>query len=143
MSDRKTTFDPEKAFKLIANGNDEAYALCLALYHWAHTVDDLYDRDQEVTPEWWAEINLTLLDMSWRNSFFRQHYPALFPVIRQSLAAWAASEEYRTHEDVRDRVIAEVLKSQYQDIFFEIAFWCGGLAHQRRCDKELREYSFN
>lgn len=137
------TFDPDLTFKKIANGNDEAYALCWALYDWAHAIDDLYDRDKEVSPEWWAEINLTLLDMAWRNSFFKQNYPALFPVIRQSLMAWVASEKYRAKEDVQSRVIAEVLKSQYQDIFFEIAFWAGGLAHQRACDEEFRQYAFN
>lgn len=137
------TFDAERAFKTIANGNDEAYALCFALFHWAHAIDDLYDRDQEVSPERWMEINLTILDMAWRNNFFRQNYPSLFPVIRQSMMAWVASEKYRAQEDVQARVIAEVLKSQYQDVFFEIAFWCGGLAHQIKCDQEFREYSFN
>ena len=138
-----THFDPEQAFRTVANGNDEAYSLCYALYRWAHAIDDLYDRDKEVTPEQWTEINLTILDMAWRNTFFRNHYPALFPVIRQAMMAWVASERCRKSADVKEKVIAEVLKSQYQDIFFEIAFWCGGLAHQRRCDEEFREYSFN
>jgi len=132
----------DHAFQVISNGNRDAYALCHAIYDWLHAIDDLYDRDKEVSPEDWTEVNMTILHFAAKNEFFRDIFDSVFPIIRASFLAYVASEKYRASEDVQDKVVAEVIKSQYMDIFFEIAFHTGGF-DQQRCSNEFRGYHFN
>ena len=74
--------------------------------------------------------------------FFVQHRDDLLPVIFSALNAWAASEELIKSDRESKKMGAHVLKSQYQDVFYRVAFLVGGYEHAACIDKKWRSYDF-
>jgi hypothetical protein len=135
-----TTVDYNEIFKEISNGDPYAYDFCRTLFEWVHASDDLIDKDKEISLDFWIHANIKLLDMAGSNPFFRKHHKQLMVVIRSSALAYVASEKYRKHDDVRNVLAAEVLKSEYQNVFFEVAFLTGGFSFQRAISEKYRDY---
>lgn len=133
----------EEIISDVCNGDSHAVGFCTVIYHWLHAIDDLYDRDKEITPEAWMNVNLGVMDQCHNNPFFKKHYVSLFPLIKAAFQAYASSERMRKAGEVRELVIAEVLKSQYQDIFYHVAFLCGGMEHQTKMEQKHRNYNLS
>jgi hypothetical protein len=134
---------PADAFKEIACGNREAEAFMGALYIWFHAQDDLYDNDKPVKPEVAAGFNFNILHTFAKNLFFREHQDFLLPVLMVGALAWVASEDRKNSPDLMERLTAQVLKSQYGDVFFTVAFIIGGFDHAVAMSRKFREYDFD
>lgn len=132
--------NPDELFDSFRDPN--AGFLARTLYRFFHLIDDLVDRDKEVPAADVACILLALFDQLSNNPFWLLHKNDLMPVVFSSAMAWAASERLRKSENVQDRLAAEVLKSQYQDIFFRIAFLDGGVSFSLESDAKFRGFAF-
>jgi hypothetical protein len=136
-------FDIEKAFREIAKGDKEAYEFCEAFYGWVQTLDDLIDQDQPITAEKATVMNVGLIYTLAKNKFFAAHQETLLPIILVSSVAYIDSERFKTHEHVLDRIASQVLKSQYADVFYYVAFLRGGMGHMLAMTKQYREFSYD
>jgi hypothetical protein len=139
----KKQWMPSQVFADIARGDESAAQFMGVLYCWFHKQDDLFDGDHLVSAEVSAGFDLSLLHALAKNSFFQKNQDYLWPVITMSAIAWVASEERARTEDVLERITAQVLKSQYQDIFFAVAFCIGKFDHAVAMSRKYRDYCFD
>jgi len=135
-------FDVKVAIQEMAQGNAAAEEFCAILFHFIHMQDDLFDKDKPVTALELARMNYYLISMLAFNQFFHQHKEKILPVILTSSMAWAASEAIVGTGTI-EHITAQVLKSQYQDIFYLTAFLVGGQAHLETMSSKYREYNFD
>lgn len=136
-------FIPSKAFADIARGDLEATAFMAAFYLWVHKQDDLIDRDKPVPVEHSVGFDLSIFHTFAKNEFFHKNADMIWPVIVTSALAYIASEEKKKNEDVLERITAQVLKSQYMDVFFIVAVCIGGFDHAVAMSRKYREYAFD
>lgn len=136
-------FNPNNAFAEMAGGDLDAQEFLRTFYVWAHTLDDLIDRDQPVGVDLavWSQANLILV--LGKNAFFRRHQDFLLPVIVTSALAFIASERRKNDKNVLERITAQVLKSEYLNVFLAVCYCIGGWDHALAMDAKYREYSFD
>lgn len=120
----------------------DAYALCRSAFEFFHLIDDLVDRDKPVAPNDLILTLLKFLDTLTRNQFYQSHRDDLFAFIHASAMAYGASLRLAQDDDIQRKIASEVLKSQYQDLFFRVAFWVGGSRHAIEMDTKYRGYCF-
>jgi hypothetical protein len=132
----------EAAFSDIAAGNKDAFDFCRSAFEFFHLFDDLVDRDHPIDPNETILCLLKFIETLTRNPFYQAHRDDLFATLTTGAFAYAASLRQAADPDVQKRVASEVLKSQYQDVFFRTAFWVGGSRHSIEMDTKYRSYSF-
>jgi len=137
------TVDVFEALKEISNGNEDAHRFMRAFYLWVQTQDDLFDRDKPVTAANLVSTNLNLLFEVGQNTFFQANRNVFLPVIVSSSLAWVASEEFVKREAPLDKLASQVIKSQYQDVFFQVALLVGGIDHCLAIQSKYRSYYFD
>lgn len=135
--------DIKKVVVEIAKGDVAAEEFCAVMFYFIHTQDDLFDKDKEVSAIELARMNYYLISMLADNRFFQKHKATLLPVIYASSMAWAASEGFVKNESPLYKLAAQVLKSQYQDIFLITAYLVGGQAHYEAMSAKYRDYNFD
>ena len=135
-------FQPEAAFADMARGDAGALDFLRAFYVYAHTLDDLIDRDKPIAADLavWSQANLVAIVTS---DFFLKHRAFLMPVIWTSVLAFIASEDKKNVADVLERIAAQVLKSEYLNVFLAVCFCVGGFEHALAMSRKYREYSFD
>lgn len=136
-------FQVQAAFEDIARGDKSAVEFLSAFYLWVHDFDDLVDRDKEVPTSFSVGVSLQLMHTFSKNSFFQKHQDFLMPVILVGALAYVVSEDKRQSADVLERITAQVLKSQYADVFVAVAFVIGGFDHALAMKRKYHEYSFD
>jgi hypothetical protein len=136
------SFQPESAFQEMAHGDPGALEFLRAFYIWAHLQDDLIDRDKPVDIKLavWSPVNMIHAVSS---PFFQKHKDFLMPVILLSAIAFLASETRKSSPDILERITAQVLKSEYLNVFLAVCFCVGGWAHAAEMSAKFREYSFD
>ena len=136
-------FQVKSALAEIARGNKDAEAFLFAFYAWAHSLDDLIDRDKPAQADGavWAHTHLFFTLAG--NAFFQEHQRSILPVVLVNALAYVSSEELKGRANVLDRITAQDLKSQYLDVFFIVAFVVGGYDHAMAMNRKYREYSFD
>lgn len=121
----KTDF--RRVFADVTKGDAEATDFCWAFLGWVHFIDDV--ADGEVAAKWTlpqiVDVNLHAALTFAGNPFFRKYRHALWPLILSAARAWVDSEDER-----HDRRMRDVLKTQYQEVFWHVAFLVGGWEHQ-------------
>jgi hypothetical protein len=122
--------------------NPDAVTFARILYRFIHLLDDLFDHDRERSAEDVALTFFGLLDHVSSNPFYQAHKNEILPILFSSAKAWAASERLRKSENVQEQLAAEVLKSQYQDVFFQIATLAGGIEFGHQWEAKYRTYTF-
>lgn len=133
-----------KIFSLIANGDRDAEAFCHTVYHFFHLIDDLYDGDKDRrTPDEVAGYTAATLETFMMNPFVQAHREQILGVLRVSAFQWIHSERLKSGDrDVKNAVVAEVLKSAYQEIFYLVASLTGGIRHAIEMGTKFRDYDF-
>jgi hypothetical protein len=134
--------EPSEILSEVCAGNQDALDFCGDFYELLHMVDDLFDRDNQVTAEDVGHILVSAIESFVRNPFFIEHKEALLPAIRSAVVAWVDSEAWHTREDPRDKIAAHVMKSQYHEVIFMVAGIVGGLSHQMEMTRKHREYDW-
>lgn len=131
-------------FTEIARGDAGAFDLLVTLLKWFHVHDDMLDGERSKYPL--AEISvmmlLDLMDMLSSNPFWQKHRSALRSVVRISAISYLDSERLKKSDNLQDKLCAEVLKSEYQNIFWAVADCVGGFEHARAMSAKHRAYYF-
>lgn len=136
-------FDHVTAFKEIANGNSDALSCLNALFTWFHAFDDAWDRDKPVLLSWVIASQLRMIECVACNPFFQKHKLKLLPVMEAAALAYVESERFREDKRTLHRIGSQILKSQYQDLFFAVARLEGGDEHWFRMSEKYREFDFD
>lgn len=136
-------FDHATALREISNGDLEA-ELCLnTLFTWFHAFDDLIDRDTPLLLPWTVCSHLKVLECVACNPFFQKHKAVFLPILQAASLAYLESERFRLHENPLHRIGSQVLKSQYQDLFFAVARLTGGDEHMVKMSEKYRDFDFD
>ncbi len=135
-------FNVEDCFRDISRGDAECYDFCRSYLDFVHCLDDLIDKDKPTDVQAVCHTFLKLIYCLSDNTFFQRHKVALLNVIHSSTVAYIDSEKLRLSEDPVKRVAAEVLKSEYQNVFYRAAYCAGGFSHELLMSSKYRDYDF-
>lgn len=130
-------------FKEVCCGDKSAEDFCTTMLQGVHMIDDLVDRDVDRPASDVAGWHFRFIFTLANNEFFQKHKHALMGTILLSNIAWRDSEEWKKRDHPLDKLAAQVLKSQYQDIFTLVAFLCGGQRHAMAMAEKYRTYNWD
>jgi hypothetical protein len=133
----------ERVIEDVTQGDQYAKEFLAAIFQFFHMLDDLYDRDKDLTPHQVAKTIYLCLHSLACNPFFQKHKESLLPVMMTSSIAWADSEHWQKKEGPLDRLAGQVLKSQYQDLFYLTASLIGGMEHAASICQKYRQYDYD
>lgn len=140
----RSDLDFPKIFEELCLGNLAAYEFCLAFLMWVHFIDDAIDCDQAWNdPEQVIKVNLQAAMVFAFNTFWNEHKKSLLPLIIQGSSAFADSNDWALRGEKRERQAADVLKAQYQEVFWHVAYLIGGYDHLDRITTKYRNYHFD
>lgn len=132
-----------KAFTDIAAGSKDAYDFMASFYQWVHSLDDLIDKDLSVPLEQSIEKELNFIITVSSNPFFLEHRQKYYPLLLTGALAYLESERFKRHPSVLERIGSQVLKSQYQEVYFMTAYLTGGWRHMVEMSRLYREFDFD
>lgn len=136
--------DFPKIFAEATLGDQHATEFLHAFLHFVHLIDDVIDGQKpHGDAEYVLLVHLEMLRILSFNPFWEKHKVSLFPIVLQSVRAYADSNRWATRPDFRDRASSDVLKSQYQDVWFHVAYLCGGYSHMARISDQFRIYDYD
>lgn len=138
-----STSDRAELVKFVCKGDAAAMRFCEAFVAWCHWIDDLIDKDKLWLPAAVTRVNLDMLLAFSDNIFFQRHKTSLMPLIVQSFRAFADSCEWEKREDVRDRRSADILKSNYHEVIWHVAFILGGWEHMQQVTARCRKWDYD
>lgn len=125
----------------VAKGNEQASRFLLSYLTLCHVVDDVEDKDKPVTDErmirmliWWSEELLY-------NEWVKQHADPLWAAVLIGWNSWLDSNQWAKCPNPK-LFASDVMKSNYQEIVYLVAYLCGGLEHMRAMSVKHREYQF-
>lgn len=113
---------------------------CEMLFRISQTLDDLIDGDKPVTGDaiyrafWDAMIEVPA------NPFYRQHEPALRPLMAAALQDWRDSVCLERHGDNHGRTLAFVLRDQLTSLVVQCAGIVGGFEWMQQVAVEIRRH---
>lgn len=88
-------------------------------------------------------INLEALATFSKNPFWQEHKEALLPLAIQAAKAYADSLRWERSENFRDRATAEILRAQWQEVFWHVAKLCGGYDHMDQITRKYRQFKYS
>ncbi len=127
----------------VCRGNREAELFCETFVRWCHWIDDVVDKDSGWSPQETIEVNLQALLTFSGNPFFEKHKASLIPLIIQAFRAFVDSTLMEQARDVRDRRAADVLKSNYHEVIWHVAFLVGGFDHLTAVTQRHRHFDYD
>jgi hypothetical protein len=130
-------------FHDVARGDEHAVHVCWSVYQFLHVIDDLVDRDQALDARTVGLSFLVFTETVAANPFFQANREVLLGALRTGVIEWIDSEAWKNRDDLKCRMAAEVIKSGYQGLFFQVAYLCGGLAHMQAMSEKHREYCWD
>lgn len=132
--------DFKPIFQDVCQGDADAERWCWAFLAWVHLIDDQVDGELH---KWSAQeivrANLEAALNFASNPFWRKHRHTLWPLIFQGARAFEASEQWMNGTD-EQKSACFVLKSQYQEALWYVAYLVGGWEHYVRCTDQYRRY---
>lgn len=142
--------DRDTILQAASNGNALALEFLRAFARRAHWVDDLVDGlpadiadPLRATPQAYqmAEMEAQWLLMLTGNQWFLEHRAKLVPAMVLALNAWVDSEQMRTAE-CRMQNAADVVKGQWHEVVWLVAWLTGGWEKMRAVSTQYRSYDF-
>jgi hypothetical protein len=139
------TLSPSKReiVQFVCSGDREAESFCEAFICWCHWIDDIVDKDRLWLPQETIEVNLQALLTFSANPFFERHKSSLLPLIIQAFRAFVDSTRMEKAPDVRDRRAADILKSNYHEVIWHVAFLVGGFDHMTAVTQRHRKFDYD
>lgn len=128
---------------MITSGDENAHSFLCCLYAWFHQIDDLIDKDKPLEVADIVRVQMGLMHTLTFNEFWAVHKQVLWPIVHTSIMAYWESEVLRGTDVLQNKMVGHVLKSQYQDIAYAVAFVVGGMAHEMKCRRLLRYADFD
>jgi len=131
------------SLRLVTGDHTNAHSLLCVLFEHFHQLDDLIDGDKQVTANDLMRVQLGLMHTLSFNDFWTEQKHILWPIIHTSIMAYWESEVLRKTTIPGNKIVGHVLKSQYQEIAYMVAFVIGGLEHEMKVRKALRYADFD
>lgn len=133
----------QKILEECCKGDATALRFCQIFFVWCHTFDDVLDRDKPVAFEDAVTANWALIQELTTNAFWLKNSARLLPLISAGASSSVSSEQFRLRENVLDRVASQVLKTQYAEVFWEVAGICGGWQHKLAMVQKHRAFDYD
>ena len=134
--------DAKRWIATICNGNTDAEAMLWGWWNFFHMFDDMIDQDKPTPKELvMRECFLFIRDLSF-NPFYLEHKVSLFTMLMQVLNRWLDGDEWEKSDDEWKRSVSDVLRCGDMELYFHVAYLCGGWDHMRAC-KGVRCYDRN
>lgn len=127
--------------KLITKGNEHASNFIGAFVLFCHLLDDIVDKDKEVSDQRLVREILVFLESLVCNPWVRDNSCLLWPLIVTSSNAWLDSNRLRKGR-AGEQIQADVLKGMYHEVVWFTAYLCGGQQHMQEMTTRFREYDF-
>lgn len=122
-------------------GNKEAMEFCTLWFHYCHLIDDLVDSIERPEHEKLLEA-FALANALYTTKFYQQNQYQLHPMVMMITNAYADSVKWEKSSSKRRSTIADVLRCVGNEMFFTVAYVCGGWQHQRSVSSRIRERSW-
>jgi len=122
-------------------GNREAMEFCTLWFHYCHLIDDLVDAVDRPENEKMLEA-FALANALYTTKFYQQNQTMLHPLVMMITNAYADSVKWEKSSVHRRSTIADVLRCVGNEMFFTVAYVCGGWQHQRSVSSRIRERSW-
>lgn len=129
--------------KHITNGNELASKFLGSFVQFCHLMDDIVDKDKEVTDQRLVREMLVFLEEIICNPWVRDNIILLWPLIVTGSNAWLDANRWEGAVSGELRRASDVLKGHYHEVVWFTAFLCGGQAHMQNMTKQYREYDFD
>ena len=133
-------------FAELTLGNAHAVALCRVLGSWFKLLDEqigqMGAKAAGTSAEDIIRINLEAFATFAQNPFWQEHKKALLPLVIQAANAYADSLSWAKRENFRDRATAQILRTQYQEVFWHVAKLCGGYEHMVAMTQKYRRFDY-
>lgn len=130
-------------WKETCGDNAEAMRFGKTFVAFCHVLDDVIDRDKNLTDENLISTTLSMMLELTLNPFFVQNRMLLLPLIVQSFNAWLDANTFEKSEDVKVRRSADTLKGFYHEVVFHLAYLTGGWNRLRIVTRKYREYDYD
>jgi hypothetical protein len=124
--------------KTITKGNEYASSFLGAWVAYCHLLDDIVDKDKEVTDQRLVREMLVFLEAIICNPWARDNMVLLWPLIVTSANAWLDANRIAAKNPQE----ADVLKGMYHEVVWFTAFLCGGQEHMQDITSRFREYDY-
>lgn len=126
--------------EFITQGNIHAQEFIVSFVGMCHMLDDIEDKDVEVTAErmigeLWRFLNVFSL-----NEWTSKHAALFSPLIITAFGAWLDSNDWENNQDEVEMRDADVLKGMYHEVVWYTAYLCGGWTHYRNVTTRFRCY---
>jgi hypothetical protein len=126
----------------VTKGNEFAARFLLSFLAYVHMIDDLHDKDHEVTDKQLVHHHFWILEEFALNPWVRDNAALLWSVVVCGTNAWLDSNQWQRDQSFNKRIAADVIKSSYQEVVFLTAYLCGGADHMQMMSKKYRDYNF-
>lgn len=123
-------------------GNRSAASFCRAYIDYAHSIDDLIDRDNpdELEPEKIVRIQAEMFATLAKNEFFLANRDGLLALMLQGFTYWAQSMEWEKSDDQKKINDRDVIKGFYHSVFYHVCMLVGGYDHERKIMRAHLEF---
>ena len=135
--------DREQFYLDCANGDKNAASFIKALRGFFHTMDDIVDKDVELTQDMIARSIAELLTHCLGNSWARAFGYLLVPQIVNSTRCWVDADAWLASGDKAKEIASDVFKSYYHEVFYQIAYLCGGWDHMKKITEKYRHVDWD
>ena len=110
----------------VVRGNETAVDFFMMLHRVLHFWDDLIDKDKPISDldtnvaMWTALIDLP------NNTFYRDNFHSLQPVLANAIANWATATKFEREPTEKRLEIAFISRSDYINVLLQCAYIVGG-----------------
>lgn len=119
-----------------ARGNAHASQLLESIHAFFHAMDDLFDKDTEVSPEGMATVTTHFILTIGGNPFYQHNRLGYEPIFMASISAWLDANRLERE----GKIEGKVLKSWYHELFWYTAQLTGGWNHRRVMSARYRSF---
>jgi hypothetical protein len=128
--------------KVLCCGNLDAMTFCDLWYRYCHAIDDLLDTMEDGRPTMSQEQVLSIFFNAaflYNCPFYRSNAHLLSPVVVMVTNMYADSVVWERSPIARRRIMADVLRTCGDEMYFAVALICGGERHMRDMSLKIRE----
>ena len=143
MSTKPKIVSFDTIFEELCMGHQSPREFCHTYLRWCHDMDDFIDGDKKIPTDEIIGTQLQLMYVFTRNEFWQHNQDSLMPLIHNSAMTFLESERLSEDNDIQKRLASQLLKSQYQDIFYYVAYLVGGWEHSKQMSIKYRDYDID
>lgn len=133
--------DEQQFLAYVLQGQPQAIAFCHRLYATTQVIDDLIDKDRDVSDE---ELFRAFWDCLFElpiNPFYRQHEIYLRPILATGFQDWWDSVKLERAGDNHARHVAFVLRDSLTSVVIQCAYLIGGYDWMQEVSETIRRHA--